>query len=100
MIHNGIRVGNVRRGDVGFSKGCPESWLTSPAYIYISMFNMSEMAFNPNCSMQEVLIDSTTGFFMTDFDDYHQAGSILQSTCSGCLCGWQSTHIPIARDRE
>ncbi|EMN47373.1 hypothetical protein LEP1GSC088_0455 [Leptospira interrogans str. L1207] len=70
MIHNGIRVGNVRRGDVGFSKGCPESWLTSPTYIYISMFNMSEMAFSPNCSMQEALIDSTTGFFMTNFDDY------------------------------
>nr|WP_229321805.1 hypothetical protein [Leptospira interrogans] len=63
-------MGNVRRGDVGFSKGCPESWLTSPTYIYISMFNMSEMAFSPNCSMQEVLIDSTTGFFMTGFDDY------------------------------
>ncbi|EJO78985.1 hypothetical protein LEP1GSC045_3227 [Leptospira interrogans serovar Pomona str. Kennewicki LC82-25] len=31
---------------------------------------MSEMAFSPNCSMQEVLIDSTTGFFMTGFDDY------------------------------
>ncbi|EKR19258.1 hypothetical protein LEP1GSC019_0437 [Leptospira interrogans serovar Pyrogenes str. 2006006960] len=63
-------MGNVRRGDVGFSKGCPESWLTSPTYIYISMFNMSEMAFSPNCSMQEALIDSTTGFFMTGFDDY------------------------------
>lgn len=66
MIHNGIRVGNVRRGDVGFSKGCPESWLTSPA-TSISVCSICRkwrlvQTVSPDRFHYRV--------FMTGFDDY------------------------------
>lgn len=68
LVIDNIPVGGTRRGDVGakiFSNGCPTSYLSTHNYIY---FKPTDMISNPNCRINEIVMDSSNGLFLeSDF---------------------------------
>ncbi|MDI7212130.1 sigma factor sigX-regulated lipoprotein SrpA [Leptospira santarosai] len=68
MVRDNIPVGGINRGDVGakiFSNGCPTSYLSTHNYIY---FKPTDMISNPNCRINEVVMDSSNGLSLrSDF---------------------------------
>ncbi|MBM9577766.1 hypothetical protein JWG45_11445 [Leptospira sp. 201903070] len=66
LIKENNIVGGSRRGRVGtkiFSKGCPETLVSSNRYIF---FNPMEMMSAQDCRISEAMIDSKNGLFLTN----------------------------------